>query len=418
MIFKSLFSLLVMVQFTLCPIYGFGQQIVNFSIGYPDQIVLNVTEDLSTSMAFSWRTDFNTAKSKLQIVEESSRFDIANEAKEYEANAELLDFKDIKTWHHSLLIDGLKENTYYAYRVGTGEKWSEWLNFRTAGARDKPLKFIYFGDVQSNVRSLWSRVLKQAIRTVPDAQLILNAGDLINRGNNLNEWEEWFYASANVHSNIPIMPAAGNHDHGESAQGDYNISEYWNRQFNLPKNGPENVWGSCYFADIQNVRFIVLNTEMFNTYEDSRVSQIKWLEDKLKNNTKKWTIMLFHHPIYSTKKNRDNVELRNLVKPLIDKYRVDLVLQGHDHTYARGMEKIPMEGGTTSQAMYVVSVAGPKMYEPLEADWMDKSVGFTQLFHGIEINNNRLIFSTYKVNGELFDHFEIHKVNGRNKLIQ
>ena len=53
-------------------------------------------------------------------------------------------------------------------------------------------------------------------------------------------------------------------------------------------------------------------------------------------NDKKWTIVTFHHPIFSASTGRDNPMLRALWKPLLDHYNVDLALQGHDHSYARG----------------------------------------------------------------------------------
>lgn len=70
-----------------------------------------------------------------------------------------------------------------------------------------------------------------------------------------------------------------------------------------------------------------------------------------------------HHPVYSTAKNRDNTILRERFKPIFEKYGVDLVLQGHDHTYARG-------GLGKKRPVYLLSVAGPKMYESiLNAGW-------------------------------------------------
>src|SRR5690606_40830927 len=59
----------------------------------------------------------------------------------------------------------------------------------------------------------------------------------------------------------------------------------------------------------------------------------------LSHNPNKWTCVVFHHPIFSTKTTRDNKRMRETFKPLFDRYKVDLVLQGHDHTYARGMKK-------------------------------------------------------------------------------
>ena len=74
---------------------------------------------------------------------------------------------------------------------------------------------------------------------------------------------------------------------------------------------------------------------------------------------------------FSPGSDRDNPEIRRLWKPLIDEFKVDLVLNGHDHTYARtgqvevtDLVNVPTgyqqaydpEIGT----VYVVSVSGPK----------------------------------------------------------
>lgn len=74
-----------------------------------------------------------------------------------------------------------------------------------------------------------------------------------------------------------------------------------------------------------------------------RKSQQKWLEDILKTNSNKWTVVVFHYPVFSAKSSQENLNVRRRFKPLFDKYKVDLVFQGHDHTYARGMEKILMD---------------------------------------------------------------------------
>lgn len=416
MLFFNKRTLLIFFSLLLFRVLCVGQSEDAIVDNTPDQIILSVTEDMATSVSVSWRTSVSVPISKIQFVKENSLFNIEDSAYTVVSKSELLDFKGMKTWHHSALIKELQPHTTYAYRVGNDHKWSEWINFKTINDKEEKIKFIYFGDVQSNIKSLWTRVAKQAVKSVPDAEIILYAGDIVNRGNNLNEWEEWFEASGNMHQAIPIMPAAGNHDHGDSEFGKYEISAYWNKQFKVPSNGADGLEGTSYYVDVKNVRFVVFNTEMFNTYEKDRDSQMEWLRKVLITNNQKWLIMLFHHPIYSTKKNRDNVELRSLVKPLIDEFKVDLVLQGHDHTYARGKEKIPMLDTRESHATYVVSVSGPKMSVVKEADWMDRSASFTQLFHGIEIDNNKLIFSSYKVNGDLMDSFTILKKGNRNTI--
>ena len=386
------------------------------SQGLPEHIILNVTEDMTTSMAVNWRTDSTESISKIQFAKENSMYNIGQDALEILANSEELRYKDVSHWYHAIVLRDLLPNTMYAYRVGNGSKWSEWMNFKTASKDNSPLKFIYFGDVQSSIKSLWSRVAKKAIRELPESQFIVYGGDIVNRGNNLNEWEDWFAATGGVHQNVPIMPASGNHDHGDDSNNKYGISVFWNKQFNLPKNGIESLTETSYFVNIQNVKFIFLNTEMFNTDESIKKDQVKWLEDVLKSNKEDWIILVMHHPIYSTKRNRDNIELREAIKPLIDKYNIDLVLQGHDHTYARGKDNIPMKIKEKSNATYIVSVAGPKMSDVLEADWMDVSHSHMQLFQTIEIDRNELFFKAFKVNGEIVDSFVITKKDGVNYI--
>jgi hypothetical protein len=99
--------------------------------------------------------------------------------------------------------------------------------------------------------------------------------------------------------------------------------------------------------------------------------------------------------------------------PLYDTYHVDLVLQGHDHVYARtkrlagGKEVGPADPGT----IYVVSVSGPRMYpfNPRFASIMAKTQSDTQMYQVIEIDGDCLQYEAYSVGGTLVDAFEIRK---------
>ena len=77
---------------------------------------------------------------------------------------------------------------------------------------------------------------------------------------------------------------------------------------------------------------------------------------------------------------------------------------GHDHVYNRG------NLGRSQGPVYVVSVAGPKMYGVLpEKRWMDRNAVDTQLYQVISIKDNTLELSAYTVMHELYDHFSIQK---------
>ena len=88
-------------------------------------------------------------------------------------------------------------------------------------------------------------------------------------------------------------------------------------------------------------------------------------------------------------------------KPIIDKYEVDLVLNGHDHTYARGHVPVREKSGDSNKmgAVYVTSVSGPKQYSlnPKQLDSykkdgyiVDKTAEQTQFFQVITVENNSL----------------------------
>jgi 3',5'-cyclic AMP phosphodiesterase CpdA len=147
--------------------------------------------------------------------------------------------------------------------------------------------------------------------------------------------------------------------------------------------------------------------------------QIDWLENILANNPNRWTCVVFHHPVYSVKANRDNENLREKFQPIFNKYKVDLVLQGHDHAYGRGMQKIPMPGTkNTSPTMYVVSMSGSKMYENDKPAWADKSGGHLQLYQLITVDSDILSYRSYTATGELFDAFELMKRTGKNNAVK
>jgi hypothetical protein len=175
----------------------------------------------------------------------------------------------------------------------------------------------------------------------------------------------------------------------------------------LPENGPEGFNETSYYIDYQGVRFV-----MINSY-DKVNEQSVWLDKVLANNPNRWTIVSFHIPIYSMGKERDSKTTRNAFMPLFDKYGVDLILTGHDHTYARS-KKIFNGSVVDDKAkgtVYVVSVSGPKMYElnPSYGDLMVKMGVNNSLFQVISIDGNIMNYKSYTADGSLYDSFDLSK---------
>ena len=85
----------------------------------------------------------------------------------------------------------------------------------------------------------------------------------------------------------------------------------------------------------------MLNTNRLNGTKLTS-DQYSWLEDELKNKTEKWTIVAMHNPMYSVGKWGSDpgksavaVALANQLNSLFVRYKVDVVLQGHDHMVSR-----------------------------------------------------------------------------------
>jgi 3',5'-cyclic AMP phosphodiesterase CpdA len=389
---------------------------------FPDRIILTFSDDPSRTQSVTWRTDNSVRRALAEIAPADAGPQFESEATSVpaESSATLGDGSPAR--YHSVVFKGLRPATQYLYRVGDGTHWSEWSTFRTASSRPEPFRFLYVGDAQNSIKSHWSRVIRAAFADAPDARFIIHAGDLVDRGTNDTAWGEWHQAAGWINAVLPSLPAPGNHEHAKAsgANPQASITPLWRDQFTLPLNGPRGMEETAYYVDYQGVRVVVLNSN------ENLEGQAQWLREILDRNPNRWTIASFHHPVYSSARRRDNIRLRKAWQPLFDLYHVDLVLQGHDHTYSRtGLQTASAEDRGTvaanSQAgtVYVNSVSGPKQYQLEHKPEQRRTAEGTQLYQIISVNGDRLRLDAYTALGDLYDAFEIIKREGLpNELIE
>tara|TARA_Y100001980_G_C14534686_1_gene311113 strand:+ start:6 stop:1337 length:1332 start_codon:yes stop_codon:yes gene_type:complete len=390
----------------------------------PDRIILTFHEDPSESRAVTWRTDTTIKNAYAEIAEATVNSNFVTNSKKYMAKTETFDLglykgnKSLKVHYHSVAFNYLKPNKIYVYRVGDGKShWSEWIQFKTAKNEYAPTKFVYFGDAQNDVLSHWSRVIRMAYQNAPDASFVIHAGDLINNAHKDYEWAQWFKSGGFIHSQWTAIPVVGNHEFIPLNRGDERkLAIQWKPQFTLPieKELDEKLHETVYTVDYQDIRIIVLNSN------GMLKEQTQYVEQQLKKSTAKWNIITCHHSVFSPAEGRDFEYARKKWKPLFDEFNVDLVLNGHDHTYARG--HVPTisttKGSKNLGTIYVTSVSGPKQY-PLDREQikryskegyqLDKSAEQTQFFQVITIENNKLIYVAYNALGEEYDRAVIIK---------
>lgn len=210
-------------------------------------------------------------------------------------------------------------------------------------------------------------------------------------------------------------------------QGVPRVSEHWRPQFAFPvqQGAPKGLEETCYYIDYQDVRFVALDSNQ------KQAEQIPWLRKVLTDNPNRWTVLTFHHPVFSPARDRDNRELRELWKPILDEFKVDLVLNGHDHSYSRtgalpeGTELVNVPEGYKQAydpnigTVYVVSVSGPKMYPITKGGYAVRLAEDTQLYQVIDVETSELKYKAYTATGQLYDAFTIKKRPGQpNQLLE
>ena len=247
-------------------------------------------------------------------------------------------------------VTGLQANTTYYYTVEKNGVETEVQEYRT-GSFDS-VKMLYVGDPQigaskgqpQNGEALvadagaantaarndafgWNRTLEIAAQQNPDVNFIISAGDQVNKTGQAKEEEYAGYLSPDVLASLPVATTIGNHD---SLNPDYTY------HFNNPNatSYGETEAGGDYYYSYGDGLFIVLNTNNYNVAEHEQAIAEAVASDP----DAAWRIVTIHQDIYGTgldHSDTDGMILRTQLTPIFDEYDIDVVLQGHDHTYSR-----------------------------------------------------------------------------------
>ena len=399
----------------------------------PDRIVLTPGADPATEMAVAWRTDVREKTAVAQLAPGLAGPSLEAAAKTITGGpSRELRTENGRAIYHQVRFKDLAPDQPYAYRVRGAQGWSEWHSFRTAAKGFAPFRFLYFGDTQNDILSLGARVIRQAVLATAAPSLMVHAGDLVAQRESLvhdDEWGEWTQAGAFSFASVPQIPAAGNHEYvdviGPRGEESRKLGPHWELQFALPDNGTEPVRRTTYFVDYQDVRFVVLDgTAALDL--DAAEEQTRWLERVLRDRPTRWAVAVFHQPIYTCARPKDTELLKASWMPLLEQYRVDLVLQGHDHCYSRISHAAGAAAGREQRAagavqgpVYIVSVTGSKMYGLNDRAGLqpDRVAEDTELYQVIEVEAAALRYRSYSADGALYDAFDLLRDDeGRNRL--
>ena len=252
--------------------------------------------------------------------------------------------------YNHVTVTGLEPNTTYYYTVEKNGVQTEVETYETQSFAT--VKMLYVGDPQigaskgqpqggetlaaeSGVANTaarndafgWNRTLEAALAQDPDVSFIISAGDQVNKTGQAKEEEYAGYLSPDVLAGLPVATTIGNHD---SLNADY---MYHFNNPNATEYGATQAGGDYYYS-YGNGLFIVLNTNNYNVAEHEQAIQDAIASDP----NAAWRIVTIHQDIYGSgldHSDTDGMILRTQLTPIFDEYDIDVVLQGHDHTYSR-----------------------------------------------------------------------------------
>jgi len=301
---------------------------------------------------------------------------------------------------HEVQLTDLVPNTRYYYICGDKDGgWSPEFTFKTAPVEAQDCTFVVIGDMGTTPAA--NKNLEQMISE--NAAFVLHVGDLSYANGIGVIWDIWFNQIAPLAANVPYMPSIGNHE----VESDLGLSSYLGR-FALPNSER---W---YSFDWGNIHVVSLDTESPYTPESA---QLVWLEkdlaDACGNPDIDWIVVFFHKPPYSSSPiHGSNLSVRSTICPILEGYGVDVVFNGHDHTYQRSH---PIKDGALDPqgTVYVVTGGGGySLYAVGNDYWSARS---ESIYHHVRVDitaEGKLRLKAVSRDGGVFDEFEISKTGG------
>jgi hypothetical protein len=278
----------------------------------------------------------------------------------------------LRNYHHIKLGDLLPDTKYF-YRI---LPFGDVKAFTTFPLESDSFSFVVYGDTRGD-----SSVHQSVINGMAsfNFRFLIHTGDLVNDGDNADNWREFFNVADTLLQFTHFLPALGNHE-----------KPYWpyDTFFALPD--------SEYFYSVRygNAFFIVLNSEF-----DIKGFQREWLISELtaarKDSTLDWLFVAFHRPVYSAGRYGDRPHIREAWAHILEEYDVDIVFAGHDHNYQRTDE---IKGVT-----YIITGGGSA---PLYGVDMRRWLAYAEATHHfclVRIMGSKLILEAIKPDGTVFD---------------
>lgn len=279
-------------------------------------------------------------------------------------------------------------------------------------------RFIVTGDSRGKDFGInemtFRRILENIKGLEKQPDFILFLGDMVNGEDNLeDELREWRDIAREYYPVTMYYPSIGNHENNEAI---------FNKVFNYLPNRQLRGYGRTVYAfDYFNSRFIILNSIRKNRNGNYVIDnvQLMWLEGLLKDNTITHKFVAFHVPAFPTGHHYggsldSDIAARNRLWAIINKYKTTAVFSGHEHNYSRRIidSSFSSYGYNFRNKVYqIISGGAGAPLSGRRKDVKNVIIGPIPEYHYIvvDVENNKINFNSYDLNGKVIDHFSIIK---------
>jgi len=299
---------------------------------------------------------------------------------------------------HHVRLDGLEVSTRYFYEVYSGQQnVADEENFRTAPRHDETtFSFLVLGDSGVDTPTQWD-VGEQMRHSMNQREVdfVVHVGD-VHQGSGDYYDNIFFKPYRDILKNVNVFTSLGNHD-VITDNGAVYLDDFY-----LPHNNPDST-ERYYSFRWANAYFIALDTNGdYSAGSPQHDFLIRALTDSLRTSAT-WTFVYAHHPpfseywtgYYGEKRVQDHLV------PVYEAYDVDMVMNGHTHSYERGEKE---------HVHYLISGGGGGGLDDYFIDY--EHITFSDGVHHftrIDVDDDELHVTAIDQQGGMVDRFTVNK---------
>ena len=266
-----------------------------------------------------------------------------------EIDADAPDFKGSKMNLFHYKLDNLTPGTRYYYEVKLEGGATCKASFKTLSEKPDQIRLITLSD--SHIFATRAE-LDQAIKEF-DPDLLLHCGDMVEgTGAQAEQFSFWFQGKVEndyIHS-YPVVYSSGNHDQGGVYFNTY-VYSIQDEEYGAEVEGDS----SFNYAGLHIITMnsnpwglFQMNSEATGQKADAATiktidNAMNWLKKDLATDAAKnadFRLIFMHHPV-------SDAYTKRYIPAVIEPGKVDLLLSGHTHSYARAVSSNPAVGAGT-----------------------------------------------------------------------